>query len=141
MESQAVIGAPLGCKERKFLPVPCFVTLESESEVAQSRPTLCDPMDCSPPGSSVHGIFQAGVLEWGAIAFSIVILRVWLLFALSKMAALDQLSHPHSRRQNRERGKDDGPSTPALRLLQECLLPLLFSVTQGKSFSMSEPQL
>ena len=39
-------------------------------EVAQSCPTLCDPMDCSPPGSSVHGIFQARVLEWGAIAFS-----------------------------------------------------------------------
>ena len=43
---------------------------ESESEVAQSCPTLCDPMDCSLPGSSVHGIFQARVLEWGAIAFS-----------------------------------------------------------------------
>ena len=38
--------------------------------VAQSSPTLCGPMDCSPPGSSVHGIFQARVLEWGAIAFS-----------------------------------------------------------------------
>ena len=44
--------------------------VKSESEVAQSCPTLCDPMDCSLPGSSVHGIFQAGVLEWGAIAFS-----------------------------------------------------------------------
>ena len=44
--------------------------VESESEVAQSCPTLGDPMDCSPPGSSVHGIFQARVLEWGAIAFS-----------------------------------------------------------------------
>ena len=43
---------------------------ESESEVAQSCPALSDPMDCSPPGSSVHGIFQARVLEWGAIAFS-----------------------------------------------------------------------
>ena len=42
--------------------------VESESEVAQSCPTLCDSMDCSPPGSSVHGIFQARVLEWGAIA-------------------------------------------------------------------------
>ena len=42
----------------------------SESEVAQSCLTLSDPMDCSPPGSSVHGIFQARVLEWGAIAFS-----------------------------------------------------------------------
>ena len=43
---------------------------ESESEVAQSCPTLCNPMDCSLPGSSVHGIFQAIVLEWIAISFS-----------------------------------------------------------------------
>jgi len=42
--------------------------VKSESEVAQSCPTLSDPMDCSLPGSSVHGIFQARVLEWGAIA-------------------------------------------------------------------------
>ena len=44
--------------------------VESESEVTQSCLTLSDPMDCSPPGSSIHGIFQATVLEWGAIAFS-----------------------------------------------------------------------
>ena len=44
--------------------------VKSESEVAQSCQTLSDPMDCSLPGSSVHGIFQARVLEWGAIAFS-----------------------------------------------------------------------
>ena len=44
--------------------------VKSESEVAQSYPTIRDPMDCSLPGSSVHGIFQARVLEWGAIAFS-----------------------------------------------------------------------
>ena len=44
--------------------------VKSESEVAQSCPTLSHPMDCSLPGSSVHGIFQARVLEWGAIAFS-----------------------------------------------------------------------
>ena len=42
--------------------------VKSESEVAQSCPTLCNPMDCSLPGSSVHGIFQARVLEWVAIA-------------------------------------------------------------------------
>ena len=41
-----------------------------ESEVAQLCLTLCDPMDRSPPGSSIHGIFQARVLEWGAISFS-----------------------------------------------------------------------
>ena len=45
--------------------------VKSESEVAQSCPTLSDPMDCSLPGSSFHGIFQARVLEWGAIAFSV----------------------------------------------------------------------
>ena len=44
--------------------------VKSESEVAQSCPTLRDPMDCSLPGSSAHGVFQATVLEWGAIAFS-----------------------------------------------------------------------
>ena len=41
--------------------------MKSKSEVAQSSPTLSDPMDCGPPGSSIHGIFQARVLEWGAI--------------------------------------------------------------------------
>ena len=47
-----------------------FMKVENESEVAQLCPTLSDPTDCSLPGSSVHGIFQARVLEWGAIAFS-----------------------------------------------------------------------
>ena len=47
----------------------CMI-VESESEVTQSSRTLSDPLDCSLPGSSVHGIFQARVLEWGAIAFS-----------------------------------------------------------------------
>ena len=48
--------------------------VKSESEDAQLYPTLSDPMDCSLPGSSVHGIFQARVLEWGAIAFS----SIWI---------------------------------------------------------------
>ena len=43
---------------------------ESESEVAQLCLTLCDPMDCSPPGSPVHGVLQARILEWVAIPFS-----------------------------------------------------------------------
>ena len=49
---------------------PLLNVLESvsESEVAQSCLTLCDPMDCSPPGFSIHGIFQARILEWGAIS-------------------------------------------------------------------------
>ena len=46
--------------------------VKSESEVTQSCPILHDSMDCSLPGSSAHGIFQARVLEWGAIAFSIM---------------------------------------------------------------------
>ena len=51
--------------------------VKSEREVAQSCPTLCDPMDCSPPGSSVHGILQARVLEWGVIAFSAAPITAW----------------------------------------------------------------
>ena len=49
------------------------VKVKSESEVSQSCPTLSDPMDCSLPDSSIHGIFQARVLEWGAIAFSVTL--------------------------------------------------------------------
>ena len=49
--------------------------VKSESQVAQSYPTLSDPMDCSLPGSSAHGIFQARVLEWAAIAFSLYVLN------------------------------------------------------------------
>ena len=55
--------------------------VRSESEDAQSCPTLSDPMDCSLPGSSVHGIFQARVLEWGAIAFGIA-LKLGMLLSL-----------------------------------------------------------
>ena len=51
-------------------PLQSHIQTEREREVAQSCPTLCDPMDCSLPGSSVHGIFQATVLEWIAIFFS-----------------------------------------------------------------------
>ena len=72
-------GSPPGSRPRdspgKNTGVCCHFLLQcmkvkSESEVAQSYLTLSDPMDCSLPGSSVHGIFQARVLEWGAIAFS-----------------------------------------------------------------------
>ena len=53
--------------------------VKSESEVTESCLTLSDPVDYSLPGSSVHGIFQAGVLEWGAIAFSIQNVQVGLI--------------------------------------------------------------
>ena len=64
----------------KNIGVGCHFLLQcmkvtSESEVAQSCLTPSDPMDCSLPGPSVHGIFQARVLEWGAIAFSIRYMR------------------------------------------------------------------
>ena len=60
----------LSCLLLSFPASSFMLKVKSESEVAQSCRTLCDPMDCSLPGSSVHGIFQARVLEWGAIAFS-----------------------------------------------------------------------
>ena len=58
--------------------------VEGESEVAQSCPTPSDPMNCSLPGSSVHGIFQARVLEWGAIAFSDCLGQSQLIIWLSR---------------------------------------------------------
>ena len=70
------------------LPFPSPVHA-SENEVAQLCPTLSDPMDCSLPGSSIHGIFQATVLEWGAIAFSKSIPR----------------GHPNSKLQTIQQGK------------------------------------
>ena len=56
--------------------------VKGQSEVAQLCPTLSNPMDCSLPGSSVHGIFQARVLEWGAIAFSVECFYFSLLLGL-----------------------------------------------------------
>ena len=55
------------------------VKVKSQSEVAQSCPTLCEPIDSSLPGSSIHGIFQARVLEWGAFAFSVTLLQAAII--------------------------------------------------------------
>ena len=63
--------------------------VKSESEVAQLCPTFSNPMDCSLPGSSIHGIFQARVLEWGAIAFSIICHQEIQIKA-TRMASLTQ---------------------------------------------------
>ena len=66
-------GSPLGFSRQEHwsgLPFPSPMKVKSESEIAQLCPTLRDLMNCSPPGPSVHGIFQARVLEWVAIAFS-----------------------------------------------------------------------
>ena len=78
--------------------VGCHVLLQcmkvrSEREVAQSCPTLCDPMDCSLPGSSVHGIFQARVLEWGAIAFSLSIINSQSLLKLMSIELVMPSNH------------------------------------------------
>ena len=66
------LGSPVWDSPGKNTGVGCHFLLQcmkvkSEREVTQSNPILRDPMDCSPPGSSIHGIFQARVLEWGAI--------------------------------------------------------------------------
>jgi len=61
--------------------------VKNESEVTQSCPTLSHPMDCSLPGSSVHGIFQARVLEWGTIAFS----RGYVLGIINLLSALGRM--------------------------------------------------
>ena len=61
--------------------------VKSESEVTHLCPILCDPMDCSLPGSSVHGIFQARALEWVAIAFSVLDLEVLLKTMLDSVLA------------------------------------------------------
>ena len=77
------------------MPLPSPVC---ESEVAQSCPTLSNPVDCSPPGSSIHGIFQARVLERGAIAFSDQVpndshlINVWS-FEVSHSGAVNSLLH------------------------------------------------
>ena len=63
--------------------------VKSESEVAQSCPTLSNPMDCSLPGSSIHGIFQARVLEWGAIAFSVVFLVLFIEYLPGKVLGIE----------------------------------------------------
>ena len=74
------------------------------SEVTQSCPTVCDPMDYSPPGSSIHGIFQARVLEWDAISFPIevpvcMLSRVWLSVTSQTVAHQSPLSVGFSRQE------------------------------------------
>ena len=73
--------------------VGCYFLLqcmkvESESEVTLSCLTLSDPMDCSPPGSSIHRIFRATVLEWGAIAFSLMLYIGAIILPILQMSKL-----------------------------------------------------
>ena len=70
MKSETELTVSPGCRiiiSKSLLTLPLFT---AAAAAAKSCPTLCDPMDCSLPGSSIQGIFQARVLEWGAIAFS-----------------------------------------------------------------------
>ena len=66
--------------------------VKSENEVAQSCLTLSDPMDCSLPGSSIHGFFQARVLEWGAIAFSNLYCDIFQIYICYKPKNFEQQS-------------------------------------------------
>ena len=84
--------------------------VRSEREVAQSGPTLRNPMDCSPPGSSVRGIFQARVLEWGAIAFSERISQT----SSNKEGRKETEKETEEGKEKRERKKDSNVKTTAL---------------------------
>ena len=118
-----------------------FMRVKRESEVAQSCPTLCDPMDCSLPGSPVHGIFQARVLEWGAIAFSIALTR-WafvgkvmsLLFNMlsrlviaflprSQCLFISQLQSPSAVMLEPQKTKSDSVSTVSPSISHEVMGP------------------
>ena len=81
--------------------------VKSESEVTQSCPTLSDPMDCSPPDSSAHGIFQARVLEWGAIAFSAVATTLYKMsgFQSPKYKACQKATKCSLKRQSHHRNQ------------------------------------
>ena len=81
----------------RHFPFQCMKE-KSESEVAQSCPTLSDPMDCSLPGSSVYGIFQARVLEWGAIAFGLT--KTGPFSLASSDTPTPPINHHHSSRSN-----------------------------------------
>ena len=98
--------------------LPQCMKVKSESEAAQSCLTPSDPMDCSLPGSSVHGIFQARVLEWGAIAFSLL-LSSTSLYEYTKMHLfIHQFSIMHFRETTKSTGYilDQNFTVFALRL-------------------------
>ena len=104
--STAAQQAPpsLGFSKQEYwngLPFPSPMhEVKSESEVSQSCLTLSDPMDCSPPGSSVHGIFQARVLEWGAIDFSVM---NYTVHGILQARILEWVTFPFSRGSSQQR--------------------------------------
>ena len=84
--------------------------VKSESEVVQSCPRLSHPMDCSLPGSSAHGIFQARVLEWGAIAFSIRMTSV-IKVDMKDAGGVNYRSSPYLRLQGKHLEGNGVPET------------------------------
>ena len=98
------------------------IKVKSESEVAQSCLTLSDPMDCSLPGSSVHGIFQARVLEWGAIAFS----EATVYGVAKNRTRLNDLAACNITWRCSPIPSREASVVPALRPCQPSFLPILF---------------
>ena len=110
-----------------------------ESEVAQSCLTLSDAMDCSRPGSSTHGIFQARVLEWGAIAFSNTITLRGRIFIeeFGETQILSLCCRVHSKNEESNFGGHLTLMTPTVHLLKSMfdvptLFPLYFKFHEGK---------
>ena len=95
-----------------------FMKVKSESKVAQSCPTLHHPMDCSLPGSSAHGIFQAKVLEWVAIAFSeMKVMRSLISVQFSHSVVSDSLQ-PHESQHTRPSCPSPTPGVHSIASLQ-----------------------
>ena len=92
--------------------------VKSEREVAQSCPILSDPMDCSLPGSSIHGIFQARVLEWDAIAFSDISLLVSSIHGICQARMLEWIAIPFS----------SGSSQPRDQTQVSCIAGSFFTI-------------
>ena len=121
--------------------------VKSEREVAQSCPTVSDPMDCSLPGSAVHGIFQARVLEWGAIAFSIGLMTSWqiegeitetvrdFIFLDSKITADGDCNHEIKR--TLLLGRKAMTNLDSILKSRDITLPIKVSYSQGYGFSSS----
>ena len=111
--------------------VGCHLLLQcmkakSEREVTQSCPTLSDPMDCSPPGSSVHGIFQPRVLEWGATAISFPSLDQNKSTHMEQISELPQetesLLHPPIKTEVKQ-NKGGSVSIQQTQFLAQCWIP------------------
>ena len=92
--------------------------VKSESEVTKSCPILSDPMDCSLPGSSIHGIFQARVLEWDAIAFSDISLLVSSIHGICQARMLEWIAIPFS----------SGSSQPRDQTQVSCIAGSFFTI-------------